>query len=259
MAKFCKYCGKELKKGEKCDCEKSILKSEKVNHSELEQAKETIKKEVTNSSIQYFHKAGKTIQGVFKNFNEEMKRFIDASDSILTFLVLGCSALILAFCSVSFLKGIYASVNQAMTSISSYYNYSNSLSVQEILHFSYFKILCCIFIGLIFVYLLIATIYYLGFEKISQNHISFRKTLSVIAVSIIEPTLVCIGCVFLTVFSYKLAILFLLYAIVLFVINLYSGFFYATKTVSQSYNRLFVFLFLIFLFLSVYLLPNLFF
>lgn len=252
MAKFCKYCGKELKKGEVCKCNSSSKKEQK-GKDELKKAKETIKTEVADSSIKYFQKIGTVCKNMMINPIGTVKNLYEENDFILTIILLILSSVILSFCTVSFLKGIYTSAIDTLSFANMY-----SSSMKQVWNFSYFKILCCVVLGILMGYLLLAVIFQLGFERICKKQVGFKKTLSVIAVSIIEPTIIGMISAFLTIFSYKLSILLILFGILLFLVNLYQNYKMAGEIELPSYNRMFAILILIFTFLAIYLIPNLF-
>lgn len=255
MAKFCKYCGKELKKGEVCSCKTQKEKVENSKNTEYEKAKETIKLEVSTTSKRYFQKMGSLIKSIFQNSSQTMHDYLKEKDYHLTYLLIFLSGAVLAFCTVSFLKGIYTTLSQVT---SGYRFYTATQNINQFWNLSYFKVFCCVFIGVILGYGLLAIILDLGFEKISKTKITFHDALSAIAISLLEPTIMCVIGAFFTIFSYKLALIFIFYALFLFLINLYQAFQIAGDVLSKHYNRLFVILLLIFIFLAIYLIPNLF-
>ncbi|MCI8575652.1 MAG: hypothetical protein HFI09_04195 [Bacilli bacterium] len=258
MPKFCKYCGKELEKGEKCNCntEKGKKKNidsktiEKKQNSDLQKATETIKTEVTYSSKKYAEKLWKTIQNILLKPKETLIEFINNDDTTLTMIILIITSVIIGICTVSFIKGMYG-INLLYTS--SYPVYKDN-----IWNISYFKILVCVALGVFLSHLLLAVIFDLGFEKISKIKLTFKSVLSSIAISILEPTILCIISAILTIFSYKLAFILIIYAGILYILNLYQTFGELREVKSSHYNHLFTILFLIFAFLSIYLIPKLF-
>lgn len=253
MAKYCKYCGKELKQGKSCDCQKNTTKEEKKNRNRFDKAKDTIKTEMSNSSKKYFEKFGTLCKNILVNPKEAMYEFVQKEDVPFTMILITVSSLILAFCTVSFLKGIVAMTISGYGDSTMYPN-----MIREVWNFSYFKILFCVFLGLYIGVVLLAVLFQLGFERVNQKNLNFKKILSVISVSMVEPTFICIASAFFTVFSYKLSILLLLYGVLLFLFNLYQNMKYAGEIESSAYNRLFSVLLLLFLFLAIYLIPNLF-
>lgn len=255
MTKFCKYCGKELEKGKTCSCQKDIKKTNKKEQKELEKAKETLKTEMSNSAQHYAKEVLEIWKGIFKNAKKTTEEFIEKDDHILTSIFMILTCLLISFCTVSFLKGIYTATINPLTSFDSAYNRT---AFNQVWNFSYFKILCCIFIGLFLGKLLLAIIFSLGFEKINQKKISWGKTLTTIEISLLEPVTMIVLSAFLTIFSYKLSFLIVIYAILLFIINIYQNFKLTGKVESNNYNRLFAILIIIFIFLSIYLIPNLF-
>lgn len=252
MAKFCKYCGKELKKNEQCTCQKDVEHISKSKNKEYEKAKETIKTEVSNTSKKYLQQLGTLIKDIFQNFQATMTNFLKEKDYRMTWILIVLSCVLLAFCTVSFLKGIYASINL-------YDFYSSSQGMNQFWNLSYFKIFGCVLVGTFVGYLLMAIILDLGFEKISQTKITFQDSLSSIAISLLEPSIMCVIGAFFTIFSYKFAFLFIGYALFLFIVNLYQAFQIAGDVKSKHYNRIFVILILLFSFLAIYVIPNLFF
>lgn len=255
MAKFCKYCGKELKKGETCEClsKMEIKKETKSNKKddELKKAAETIKTEVTENSKRYANQFFMVCKDIFRKPLDTMKSFIENENFGITMMILILSSLVIGLCTVSFLKGIYSGIN-SMLSGNLYSGYGSVLEV------SYFKMFLCVSSGMFLGYLLLAVIFDLGFEKISRVNISFKKALSAIAISVLEPAFFCILAAFFTVFSYKLAIIIIIYAIILYLINLYQSFLMSGSMEKNHFNHLFAILILLFGFLAVYLLPNLF-
>lgn len=253
MAKFCKYCGKELDQEKKCSCQKEKTKNNKVEKeksTELQKATETIKNEVSDSSRRYAEKIWKTIQNIFTKPKETLIEYINNDDLTLTMIILILTSLILGVCSVSFLKGMYG-INLLHNQSYSAYNY-------QIWNISYFKILICVALGVFLSYILLAIIFDLGFEKISNIKLSFKDALSSIAISVLEPTILCVFGVILTIFSYKLAFILIIYATTLYLINLYQVFGELREIKSNHYNHLFTILILIFTFLAIYLIPKLF-
>jgi len=248
MAKYCKYCGKELKNQETCNC-----KTEKKE--ELKKATETIKEEVSISSKKYWNTLGKISKNIFIKPKETIEEFIDQEDTPLTMILLIATSLIIGICTVSFLKGIYSNL---ITSLNTFDNLYQPQIINNVWNISYLKILLCVSLGMFLGYILLAIIIDLGFEKISQIKLSFKKVLGTIAISALEPTFLCIIGAFLTIISYKLAIIIILYALLLYIINLYQSLKYAGKVSSTHYNHLFSILMLLFLFLAIYLIPNLF-
>lgn len=248
MAKYCKYCGKELEKGKICTCQKE--NKDRKNKKDFEKAKETIKEEVSNSSRQYTKEIIATWKGIFKDSKATTQNFIESENQLLTMIIICLTSVILSFCVISFLKGIN-SVN--LLNPNQYYTHSTTLW-----NHNNFKALCCIFIGLFLGKLLLGVVFSLGFEKINQKNITFKKTLATIAISLIEPTTMIILSTFLTFFSYKLTCLLIIYSFLLFFTNLYQNFKLAGEVESNHYNRLFVILIVVFGFLAIYLIPNLF-
>jgi len=242
MAKFCKYCGKELQNNQKCDCTKKEMKKSE----ELEKAKNTIKEEASSGAKIYFDKVIRLIGSNFQNPFKTAKEYIIEEDHLLTIILLVLSSMIISVCSISFIKGIYSDVNL----------YQMNHTMKNIWHFSYFKMLCCIFLGVMIGYFILGVIFNIGFEKISKKNITFKKALSIVSISLLEPTIFCIIASFATIFSYKIAALLILYLLLLFLFNLYENF----KSISESkhYNQFFTILILLFVFLAVYLIPNLF-
>lgn len=247
MTKFCKYCGKEIKKDEKCSCDKAVSKQKK----EFEKAKDTIKEEVSSSSKIYIKKLGNIVQNIFADPKETADNFVKEGNGVLTSIILLLSSLIISFCIISFLKGFYSDVSPY-----SFATQYSTRTINQMWNFSYFKILCCIFLGLLIGYAILAVIFNIGFEKISKNNITFKKTLSIIAISLVEPTILFVLSAFMTIFSYKIAIILVLYLIILFMLNLYGNF----KQIAESkhYNQIFSILIILFCFLAIYLIPNLF-
>lgn len=256
MAKFCKYCGKELKKGEECSCKKEEKEQLKKDNQELEKAKETIKIEVSNTSKKYLQKFLELCKNIITKPKETMEAFIKEEESTMTMIVLLTSSIIIALCTISFIKGIYSTLGNTFNN---YYDLYNPKTIDSLWNFSYFKIFCCVTIGIFIGYLILGIVFNLGSEKMSQKKISFRQTLATIASSIIEPTMFGILSAFSTILTYKLSFLLIFYAIILLTINLYQNLKYAGKIESNQYNRLFALLIIIFAFLAVYLIPNLFF
>lgn len=250
MAKFCKYCGKKLEKNEKCTC---IEKQEKGKNMELEKTKNTIKEEVSSTSKKYLFKIGNIIKDILINPKKAGEAFMKEEDNILTLIMLLLSSVIISFCTVSFLKGIYGNI----ALYNNFDTYYKTNTMNQMWNYSYFKIFCCILLGIIIGYLILAIVFNIGFEKISKKNITFKKTLAVIAISITEPTIMCIISAFLTIFSYKLSIILILYLLLLFIVNLYENFKQIIKE-SNHYNHLFIILTIIFGFLAIYLIPNLF-
>lgn len=253
MAKFCKYCGKELKENEKCSCqkEKKEPKKEKKKTTDLQKATETIKTEMSDSGKRYAEKLWKTVQNIFIHPKETLKEFINQEDITLTLIILILTSLIIGICSVSFLKGMYG-VNPLYSLDYSSYNYNTMWNI------SYFKVLMCVALGIFLSYLLLAVIFDLGFEKINKIKLSFKSALTSIAISILEPTLLCVVGAILTIFSYKLAFIMIIFAAVLYLINLYQTFGELREVESSHYNHIFAILILIFTFLAIYLIPKLF-
>lgn len=251
MTKFCKYCGKELNKEEKCSCQKETKskKKELKQPTELQKATETLKNEMSDSGKKYFEKLWKTIQNIMTHPKETLQEYCEKEDLTLSLIILILTSLIIGICAVSFLKGMYG-VNQLYNI--DYYHYNNIWDI------SYFKILICIALGVFLSYLLLAVIFDLGFEKISQIKFSFKNALSSIAISVLEPTILCIVGAILTIFSYKLAFIFIIFAFVLYIINLYQVFGELHNVKSTHYNHIFTILILIFAFLAIYLIPKLF-
>ena len=258
MAKFCKYCGKELEKGGKCLCQKETKEKEmkeiesktKQKNKELQKATETIKLEVTDSSKKYAEKLWQTIQNIFIKPKETLIEFINNQDTTLTMILLILTSLTIGICAVSFIKGMYG--------VNMLYDHSYSYYKDTIWNISYFKILICVALGVFLSEFLLAIIFDLGFEKISKINLSFKSVLSSIAISILEPTILCIIGAILTIFSYKLAFIIVLYAGILYVLNLYQTFGELREVRSTHYNHLFAILFLTFSFLAIYLIPKLF-
>lgn len=247
MAKFCKYCGKELKKGEKCSCDKKEIKE----NNELEKAKETLKKEVSNSSKRYLDKVYTLFRNVFSSEKESLHKNLKEIDYTFTLILLIGASIILSLCTISFLKGIYVMLYAPWNS------YTPNVFTQ-VWNLSYFKIMCYITFGIILGSFLLSLIFQLGLEKVSKKSIPYKSALTAIAISIFDPTIFAIISVFLTIFSYKLAILLILYTIFLFITNLYQNFKLIGNIESNHYNRLFTALILLFCFLAIYLIPNLF-
>lgn len=257
MKKFCKYCGKELSGEEKCPCQSDTKKELKDNKkvkekktTDLQKATETIKTEVSDSGKRYAKQLWNTIQNVFVKPKETLQDFVKNDDSTLTFIILILTSITIGICAVSFLKGMYYGINQ----LYSYYPVHN----EHIWDISYFKVLMCIALGVFLSHLLLAVIFDLGFEKISKISLSFKSALSSIAISILEPTILCVFGAILTIFSYKLAFILVIYASVLYLINLYQTFGELRNVKSTHYNHLFTILILIFSFLAIYLIPKLF-
>jgi hypothetical protein len=262
MPKFCKYCGKELKKGKTCSCRleketteinknsKDLTITEKKKNSDFQKATETIKTEVTDSSKKYAKKLWDIIQNVMIKPKETLVEFINQEDITLTMIILIITSLIIGVCTVSFIKGMYG-INFLPTSTYSLYK-DNPWNI------SYFKILICIALGVFLSYLLLAVIFDLGFEKISKIKLTFKSVISSIAISILEPTILCVIGAILTIFSYKLAFIIIIYAGTLYLFNLYQTFGELREVKSTHYTHLFIALFLIFSFLSIYLIPKLF-
>ncbi len=244
MAKFCKYCGKELKKDQNCDC--------KQKKQEIAKAKETIKVEVTNTSKKYIQKTLDLCKNIIQNPKETVTQFLKEEDFNLTLIILLLTSVILGFCAISFIKGIYALTTETLNMKNIY------TGINHIWHFSYFKILCCIIIGFIISYILLAIVFQLGFEKICNKQVGFKKTLSILSISMIEPTLVGILSVFFSIFSYKLSIILILYGILLLILNIYQNYQIGGEVEAKGYNRLFAILIIVFSFLAIYLIPNLF-
>lgn len=247
MAKFCKYCGKELNPKEECDCVKK-----QVEKKEFEKAKETIKLEVTNTSKKYVQKTIDLCKNMLVNPKETVKIFLKEEDFNFTIIILSLTSIILAFCAISFIKGIYALTTETLNMKNIY------TGMNYIWHFSYFKILCCIILGIIFSYIILAVVFQLGFERICKNQVGFKKTLSILSISMIEPTFIGIISVFFYIFSYKLSILLILYGLLLLILNLYQNYKIGGEIDTITYNRLFAILIIIFSFLAIYLIPNLF-
>lgn len=258
MAKYCKYCGKELEKGKECNCKKETKKVEERKSDELKKATETIKTEVANSSKKYFSKIGNVCKDMLIKPKEATKEILEENDFNITMILIVLSSIILAFCSVSFIKGIYTITSNSLQNPYSMNDLYYTGSGVGVWNNSYFKILCCICIGIVIGYILLAIIFQLGFERICKKEIGFKKTLSTIAISMVEPTIVGILSAFFTIFSYKLSIILIIYGILLFIVNLYQNYKIAGEVESEGYNRLFALFVILFTFLAIYLIPNLF-
>ena len=249
MVKFCKHCGKKLKSEEVCNCQTKIKKN--TENTELLKATETIKNEVSDSSKKYLEKFGELWKDIWSHPKKTMTSFMKEEDNTLTILILIITSVLIGLCTISFIKGIYTNylpMNQLM-------KYSETPYVWNI---SYFKILLCVSIGVFLSYILLAIIFDLGFEKISQINLSLKKFLAIIAISVFEPTMYCILGAFLTVVSYKLAFIMICFALLLYLINLYQNIEIMSELNTENYNRIFSSLILIFLFLAIYVIPNLF-
>lgn len=247
MAKFCKYCGKELKPKEKCNCinQEEVEKSKtKKENTELKRATEIITKEVNESGKRYAKKIFEICQNIITNPKQTGKEYFENDDFNITMIILILTSLLIGISTVSFLKGIL---------IGEYFSWNG----HQVWNISYFKILLCVSLGVFLSYILLAVIFDLGFEKISQAKISFKKALTTISISALEPTIYCIIGAFLTIISYKLAFIIIIYAAILFLINLYH-YFKENIEPTEHYNQLFSILILIFLFLAIYLIPQVF-
>lgn len=246
MAKFCKYCGKELKTKEKCTCKnQETIKEIEKDNTEFQKAKETIAKEVSESGKKYTKQILEISQKIITNPKETIEDYFKNSDFNITMIILILTSILIGISTVSFLKGFL------ITNYTSWYK-TPSWDI------SYFKILSCVSLGVFISYILLAIIFDLGFEKISKTNLTFKKTLTIIAISALEPTIYCVFGAFLTIISYKLAFIMIIYAGILYLINLYQHLKENSNIVSNHYNHLFGILIIIFLFLAIYLIPQLF-
>ncbi|MDE6475641.1 MAG: hypothetical protein K2L08_02195 [Erysipelotrichaceae bacterium] len=154
MAKFCKYCGKQLEDGEVCNCEK-------------EQSMQ-----VGNSGV-IIAEVGKAIKGMILEPVSTMKSFICGQNFHNALVLIILNAIAVAIMVSSFTREISNLFMELLTGLGSLFLGSDALSALD-LELPYMKIMIMVILMIILVNLLIAGSMYFICAKIYKKKVDYK-------------------------------------------------------------------------------------
>lgn len=220
MAKFCTKCGKPLKEGEVCDCQKTTTKEEECSSSIVENIKDILKNIIK--------KPATTIEKYSKQKNLKFAFLLIVINAVIFGLFTYCF-------SNNVIKSITKDVNSTintMNTIGSAFSQSSSIdSIGTVNNFElpFGNLFISGTIGMILAFIILALILKLIVGVIFKNKKQVSEYLTLVGVSSVISSITTLAALLLSFLSYKLAYIVLLFGTVFYFVNVTQNLLKAKK------------------------------
>ena len=205
MTKYCSKCGRLLEKGAKCDCQAS---------------KKVARKETINSLIKEFLTIYKTI---FTKPIDTIKTYTNKPNMIISSIQVVLFALITGIYSLFIAKSVYVIygiiTKEYFTAI---YN-ANINSITLNTNIPYFRIFIIAILFIIILTILTTVAIYLVNSLIFKSKSNIKRVFCLYSINTVIPTIALIIASLVSLISFQLSLIILLFATILANIYLFSG------------------------------------
>ena len=191
MAKFCTKCGKPLKDGKPCDCEKNI------------------KEEITTSN-----NLGENILNIFKEIFvkpfDTIKKYTNKNNTNLALILSGINILIFGLFIYFFMSSFVRGITNAINNISSSLSMFGATSISENVNVPFFDMFIIGVIAMAVGLLALALMTKLFAGVIFKNKKTFKEYLTLYGITTPITTVAMIIAIICSFISYKLALIIVL-------------------------------------------------
>ncbi len=222
MAKYCTKCGKKLKEGEVCDCDKK--------EKEVKEAK----KDKEFDFNHYVNTFVAIVKGMFTKPVDTMKKYTKKEHFgvMVSALVLNC--IVSGLFLYVFIDKVLNQVMGLMSNLS-YYGLSDFDYGYGLLNLPFFDVFVTGLFYMAVCFIVIAFMIYVIAGAIMKKDMDFKKALTLVGVTSCFTTITTLACLILSFVSIPLSLLVLVVAAIYFIIYLAQGIL-ATSDVDK--NRL---------------------
>lgn len=188
MAKFCTKCGKELKDGKTCECEKEEKKETKKENKDKikeENKTETTKQAQTTSSV-VFDDLKDILIGIFKEPSTTVKKYSNDKNFIISLIFLGACALfsgIFVYCLYDAFIKLLVALGTLAGGLGSLLGLGSFGSTSGLYNISFVSIFFKIFFYVAFYLVTYAGMMTLMTNVIFKQNTNFKKILTVTGLS----------------------------------------------------------------------------
>ena len=238
MAKFCTKCGKKLKEGEVCDCQKETEKEEKTESTKV-------------STNEYVDNYINVVKGIFKKPVETMKQYGKRENFGLGLIMIAINCLI----TVLFVYLGFKELVSNTESLGGFFGYGllgyHSSNVEIPI-----EVLVKIFVIMAGGFLSTAGMLYVIAGPLFKAKVDFKQLVSLVGVCSVLTTITTIVATICMYISMKLMFVVVLVSGVLYLTHLYHGFMSTNDVEEEKIGYTYTIAISVATFIVVYLLPK---
>ncbi len=240
MAKYCSHCGKELKDGQKCDCQK-----DKVSKKE-----ESEKKQETASEM--FQTYLDVAKGIYTHPIDTIQKYAKKKNFLLAMIMIAINCLVTGLFAFLLVKELMNYTKEVMGVLS--YSIAGNMTSKDVP----LTIVFVVFLFMAAGFFTTGGMLTLFAGPVLKTKTSFKQIISLIGVCSVLTTISTLAVIVCMYISIPLALIVLLLAGILYLTYLYHGFMEITEIDRNKLGYIFTASVAVATFVVIYILPKIF-